>query len=801
MSDSIRYAPGWPGIPPRWTSSAKSGVGTALNRNTNVWFTLSHGILNEIYYPRADSACTRDSGLIVTNGRDYFSEEKRDARNEVSYIARGVPAYRLVNTCNGDRYTIQKDIIADPRRDVILQRIRFTPNAGYPDTYHLYTLLAPHLGNQGSGNTAWVGDYKGVPMLFAQRDDIALALACSAPWSNRSVGFVGASDSWQDLKQHYQMTWFYDRAENGNVNLTGEIDLSGPDGSFVLALGLGQNPAEAGNRALSSLQDDYDELQKEYIQGWKDWQAALFDLSSDQVGQHSVYHVSASVLRIHESKRFPGSLIASLSIPWGFAKGDNDLGGYHLIWPRDLVESAGGLLAAGANEDAMRVLDYLESTQEAEGLWPQNMWSDGTPYWSGIQLDEAAFPILLVDLAQRKAGSNARDLARYWSMVRRAAGYLVRNGPVTQQDRWEEDPGFSPFTLAVEIAALLVAADLADANHEPDMAAYLRETADLWNENVERWTYVTGTDLAKQYGVEGYYVRIAPPEVADAASPAGGFVPIKNRPPGQSSLPAASIISPDALALVRFGLRAPGDPRILNTVKVIDALLRVETPRGPCWHRYNDDGYGEHEDGSPFDGTGVGRVWPLLTGERAHYELAAGNQKEAQRLMKALHAFSNKGGLIPEQIWDSPDIPEKELYFGQPSGSAMPLVWAHAEYIKLLRSLHDGQVFDMPPQTVQRYQKQASPSPYAVWRFNHRCRSLPLGKKLRLELLAPALVHWSSDGWKTPIDTYTQDVDVGIYVADLPTDTLPEGSTVSFTFYWTGTGRWEGTNYEVEVSK
>ncbi len=267
----------------------------------------------------------------------------------------------------------------------------------------------------------------------------------------------------------------------------------------------------------------------------------------------------------------------------------------------------------------------------------------------------------------------------------------------TQQDHWEEDPDYSPFTLAVEIVALLVAADLAEVNNEPGLAIFLRETADTWNSGIERWIYTGGGEIAKKVGVDGYYVRIAPPETADASSPSDGFVPIKNRPVGQSSLPASQIVSPDALALVRFGLRAPDDPRMLDTIRVTDALLRVETPFGPAWNRYNDDGYGEHEDGSPFDGTDVGRLWPLLTGERAHYELAAGNKQEADRLMQVMAAFANEGGMISEQIWDSRDIPERELFFGRPSGSAMPLVWAHAEYIKLLRSLRDGSVFDTPP--------------------------------------------------------------------------------------------------------
>jgi glucoamylase len=797
MDETATCAPGWPGISPRWTSSAKSGVGTAIGPASRVWFTLSHGILNEVYYPRVDRACTRDLGLIVTDGHDFFSEEKRHTRHQVKYLAEGVPAFHLTNTCEQGRYRIEKDIVADPRRDAVLQRTRLAPLQGALSDYHVYVLLAPHLANQGSGNTAWVGDYKGIPMLFAERDGNALALACSPLWLKRSVGFVGASDGWQDLSRHKLMTWAYERAENGNVALAGEVDLTGSE--FLLTLGFGVNAAEAGHRALASLMDGFESAQAEYIARWQAWQQTLLPMDGAKEGQHNLYRTSTAVLRTHESERFPGGIIASLSIPWGFAKGDDDLGGYHLAWPRDQVETAGGLLAAGAREDVHRVLHYLQVTQDADGHWPQNMWLDGTPYWSGIQMDETAFPILLVDMARRENAMEADDLTRLWPMVRRAASYLVCNGPVTQQDRWEEDPGYSPFTLAVEIAALLSAADLADVNGESAAATFLRETADTWNANIERWTYVTNTDLARQLGLEGYYVRIAPPEVAESASPVAGFVPIKNRPPGASSESATHLISPDALALVRFGLRAPDDPRIVNTVRAIDALLKVDTPNGPAWHRYNDDGYGEHEDGSAFDGTGRGRAWPLLTGERAHYELAAGRRKAAEGLLSALEAFSNEGGLIPEQVWDAPDLPERELYFGKPSGSAMPLVWAHAEYVKLRRSLTEKRVFDMPVQPVQRYLVEQTGSPFTVWRYNQRCRTLPAGKTLRLEVMSPARVHWSADGWQTTRDVQTRDTELGIHLADLPTEKLTKGATIVITFYWMQSDRWEGADYIVTV--
>src|SRR5437879_2109669 len=416
-----------------------------------------------------------------------------------------------------------------------------------------------------------------------------------------------------------------------------------------------------------------------------------------------------------------------------------------------------------------------------------------------MQMDETAFLSLLVDMLRREAKYALGDLQRWWKLVERAAKFIVRNGPVTQQDRWEEDAGYSPFTLAVEIAGLLAAGDLGDAVGEKEAATHLRETGDCWNDNIERWCYAKNSDLARQIGVEGYYVRIAPPQTDCAASPLDGYVPIKNRPPGQSSEAATHVISPDALALVRFGLRAPDDPRILNTIKVIDALLRVKLPQGPCWYRYNDDGYGEHADGSPFDGSGIGRPWPLLSGERAHYELAAGNTSAAQDLLRAVECSTNGSRLLPEQVWDSADIPERELFLGKPSGSACPLVWAHSEYIKLVRSIKDGKIFDQPLQTVQRYRVEQRKSVYWEWRFNNKCRIVSSGKELRIALMASATVHWSDDGWQTVHDRATRDTGLGIYVADIPTHRLDPGRTVVFTFFWHQAQHWEGVDFSVTI--
>ena len=284
------------------------------------------------------------------------------------------------------------------------------------DDYHLYALLAPHLGNHGGGNTAWLGDHRGVPMLFAEREQLRPGPGLFGPLGpGAPSGTSGLSDGWQDLSRHKQLTWEYDRAEDGNVALTGEVDLGACGGMFALAVGFGPDPAEAGHRALASLMDDLDDLQAEYVRGWQAWQATLAPLKPVGKGGRDLYRISTAVLQTHDAQSIPGAIIASLSTPWGESRGDEakerGTGGYHLVWPRDLVESAGGLLAAGAKPEALRVLRYLRATQMADGHWPQNMWASSAQFWAGIQLGETALPILLLDLLRRDGGLSNDDLA------------------------------------------------------------------------------------------------------------------------------------------------------------------------------------------------------------------------------------------------------------------------------------------------------------------------------------------------------------------------------------------------------
>lgn len=795
----VNRAPGQPGSPAIWAASRKDGAGAACNLANRVWFTLSEGIFTEIFYPRIDCACVRDMQLVVTDGESFFSEEKRNTNSSIHWMESGVPAFHVVNVEHEGRYRIEKFILNDPNRPVVLQKTRFVPQQGSISTFHIYALLAPHLANEGNKNTGWVGEYKGITMLMAEYNGVALALACSAPFLASSVGFVGVSDGWQDLSAHKKLTSSYNLAEKGNIALTGEIDLALSEGEFVLAIGFGRTAHEAAHHARASLIHGFDACWQQFRNEWQDWHETLMPLDTIEENRRNPYRISTTMLRCHESTDFPGSTVASLSIPWGYtAKGTPNTGGYHLVWPRDVFHASTALIAAGAYDDAVRVLEYLEATQEADGHWPKTMWLDGTAYQRGIELDEIAAPLILIEVARRERMLSEGQIMRLWPMVHKAAGYILRNGPATRQDRWEEQSGYSPYTLAVTIAGLLCAADILD-EFEPELALYLRQTADSWNASIEDWTYVTDTNLAREHSLAGYYMRIAPHEVQTGRPIKNAAIQLKYIEGGPKHIIASEQVSPDALALVRFGLRAPDDPRILNTLQIIDALLKTETPLGPCWHRFNGDGYGEKSDGSPFDQSGIGRLWPLLTGERAHYELAAGNYREARRLLAALERFGGRTGLLSEQIWDSQDIPAMNLFAGRATGSARPLVWAHSEHVKLLRSLRDQAIFDMPPQTVQRYLIDNTPSEYATWRLNMIRDTIPIGQTLRIETYEPVQVHWSSDNWLSVQDQKSCDTGLGIHITDLPTEHLSQDSRVAFTLFWTEKDRWEGKDFGVQI--
>ena len=799
-------APGAPGLAPTWSSSDKDAIGTS-HYSSRVWFTVGRGILNEVYWPHVDRPQVRDLGFIVADGAGFWSEVKRDAAHEVRHAEHGAPAITAVHRHPAYRLTLR--ICADDHADVVRieARLEDLRDGGGPGPAHpplrLYPLLAPHLGFTGLHGSAWAGAYKGRPMLFAQDGPWALALASDPSPLRQGVGYVGVSDGWQDFAANGRMRWEHPQAGPGNVAGMTELALDG--GAAQLALAFGARPEEAALEASAALASPFESAWQEYLGNWDAYLRTVVEppagLAPDE---RDLYLTSATVLRSHQDRTLPGATVASLSVPWGNTR--NDVGGYHLVWSRDLVESAGAFVALGAVATARRTLAYLVASQEPDGHWPQNQWVDGMPYWNGMQLDEAAYPILLAGALRtgaahmhgrpgphEEAFRNLVSEAALDGMIARAAGFIARTGPATGQDRWEETAGLTPSTLAPVVAALVVA-----AGHLPEpAAAYCLELADDWNASIEEWTYARGTRLAREHGVDGHFVRIASPDVL-AGAPISTPVALRNRPPEASMVPADEMVGTDFLALVRFGLRLPDDPRILSSLAVADALLRTDTPSGPVWRRYTGDGYGEHEDGRAYDGTGVGRGWPLLVGERGHYELDAG--RDAGPFLTAMRRMASGGGMLPEQVWDAAPIPGRRLEPGRPAGSAMPLAWAHAEYVKLVRSVALGHSIDRPEAAWRRYRGLVPTATRATWRFTAQRPSMPAGRLLRLEVTAPARVRYSTDGRRTWADIDARDTGLGVWVADIPgSDRLDPGGAVDFTVWWPGAGRWEGRDARVEV--
>lgn len=793
-SEKKKNAPGTPGLEPRWTSSIKSGIGKSINTASNITFTLGNGIINEVFYPREDVACVRDMEFLITDGKEFFSEEKRDSHHEIKWIEEGVPAYEINNSCHQNKYLLNKIVIADPIRNTLLQQVTLTNTSNnHLSELKLYVLLAPHLLNKGYENNAWKGKYKNVPMLFASRKDTVLAMVCSTGFIKSSVGYVGFSDGYTDVKKHFEMQWEYENASQGNVALSAEINCIS-NKPFVIAVGFGQSADEAGNNAWSSILDGFGLAKAKYVFEWQRWQRKLSNVKSDRNRLGRQFRKSAAILRIHESRNFPGGILASLSIPWGNTQGDDNSMGYHLVWPRDLALSSGGFMELNAKDDVLRILNYLMTTQQPDGSWSQNMYLEGIPHWKGIQMDQVAFPLLLVGAAYEKGYISEERCKRYWPVVKNALSFILQNGPYTMQDRWEEESGFTPFTMATQIAALLSGAFLAVKNKEEELAAFCIETSDYWNQKIEYWTYVTDTSLSKKTGVEGYYIRINPyDQKGDDIK--NKTIRLKNHTGSEGDILLGELVSVDALALVRFGLRDAHDPKILNTIKVIDATLKTDTPTGPCWHRYVKDGYGENAKGDPYSGTGIGRAWPLLTGERAHYEICAGNFDKAKMLLRTMETFANNS-LFPEQVWDTKAIPGEGLFPGRPTGSAMPLTWAHAEYLKLCSSIKHRRLADLPGFTRDRYIENNNQSNFEVWSTNRPIENMNIDKQLRIQLPHPALVHFTEDDWKTSKDLRTKDIGIGIHFVDI----IPANAhshEIKFTFYWPEESRWEQKDYTV----
>ncbi len=789
MNTTNGPAPGKPGIAPRWTSSAKDGIGTAYATSSKVWFTLSHGIVNELYFPHVDSPNTRDLEFLITDGETFCHEEKRDLDHHTECPEENALLYRLTNTERSGRYRIIKEVIGEPHSSVLLINTRLeVTDPTLSGKLRLFILLAPHLKGTGQNNSARWHHAGGRKLIHAYREDIHLVLGCNPDFTRRSVGYAGSSDGWQDLMDNFQMDWEFDRVDDGNIALLGEVDLS-KGLSFTVAVAFGFSAQSASTQLLQALATNFSQQREKYITQWQRTRMEI-DLSANTQDGASLARLSQCVLLAHEDKGFPGAFVASLSIPWGETKDDQDRGGYHLVWTRDMVQTSTALLACGETESPLRALIWLASIQGEDGGLPQNSSISGKPYWKGIQLDEVAVPILL---AWRLQGAGALREFNPWTLVSRASLYLIQHGPVTAQERWEENSGYSPSTLAAMIASLVCAAEFARQAKYEVATQFLLDYADWLAAHVDEWTVTTRGDLVP--GKPRHYIRITPADPdnpVEESNPDGADLNVAN---GGGIHPARNIVGGDFLQLVRLGVRDPNDPLIIDSLVVLDQTLKRDLPQGSCWRRYNFDGYGQKSDGSAFDGTGEGRSWPILTGERGHYELAAG--RDPLPLIGAMENFANAGGMLPEQLWDAKDLPDGKMIRGGPSGSAMPLCWAHAEYLSLVRSRKDGVCFDRPEPVYQRYVKSKTGSNIEMWTFAHQLQRIPKGKTLRIITALPARIHWTFDDWVTIHDIETRDTEVNCWFADLPSEKLGRDARIIFTFLWKE--NWEEKNFQVSI--
>jgi glucoamylase len=798
-------APGAPGSEPHWSYSAKDGVGTAYHTACRLWFTLSRGTVNELYCPTVDTPNTRDLQFLITDG-ETFCHDERDLRHQVEIPERGTLLYRMTNEEKSGRYRLVKELMTDPHTSVFLMQARLEiMDESLRGKLRLYAILTPHLGGQGAGNRAQRLDIGGRTLLHAEREDFHLVFGCDLGFRRRSVGYMGSSDGWQDLR-NFQMDWEYLQAGPGTVAVMGEVplDAAGGEGGhgaeFVLGVAFGDSSVSATAKLLQSFAVCFEHHREGYV---RQWQRAAVDPSDEKSlavhtgDEGSILRVSHRVLLAHEDKNFQGAMVASLSTPWGETKTDVDEGGYHLVWTRDLVQSASALLACGEVGTPLRALLWLTCIQKEDGSFPQNSWIDGRPYWEGIQVDEMAAPLLLGWRIWKQA-PEAFNRANFRPVLRRAGEYLMLAGPVTSQERWEENAGYSPSTIAMVVAALCAGSDLAATHGAPEIARFILEYADWMNSHIEDWCVTNRGELVP--GKPRHYVRITPADpLAPDPHPDPDTLEI-TLANGGGKHSARNIVGGDFLHLARLGLRAADDPLMRDSVEVYDATLQRDLPGGPSWRRYPFDGYGQKADGSAFDGVGVGRCWPILTGERGHYELAAG--RDPMPYIRAMEAFSNETGMLPEQVWDGEDIRDHHQLLGRPSGSAMPLCWTHAEYISLVRSRRDGRVFDRIESAFQRYVVEGKrDSAFEMWSFRHRTRRVPAGRTLRLIVEAAARVRWTTDGWAHIQDGETKDIGFGrLRYLDIPTHELAVRSRVEWTFFWLESNEWEDApNFAVEI--
>ncbi|PHZ85125.1 glucan 1,4-alpha-glucosidase [Paremcibacter congregatus] len=767
-----KVAPGAPGVPSVWAFAGKTGIGTSYEAYSGagyddqgvtgpvskVWFSVAQGILTETMFGMIHEAQIKDMQFLI-KGEGFLDTEKDDTISTIDYLYKndaGRPlslAYRIVNRDREGKYEIEKHIFTDPDGQTLYMKVIFRALAGEMTPY---LSLNPHMANTGSGDQAQAN----LDGLTAWEGDRHLTVKSSRSFVKASAGFVGRSDGVADLGDNGVMDWQYVTTGDapGNVALTAELDkVTSGEVTYDFTLGFGVTAAASESAATETLAKGYDAVLAAYngigeAVGWEDYLKSLSDLPQ-MVGATTdggkLLYTSALVLKAQEDKTHAGALIASLSNPWGeTASAEAAATGYKAVWPRDFYQCAMAFLALGDRETPLRAFNYLEKVQVSDktsgnkgatGWFLQKTHVNGDLEWVGVQLDQTAMPIML-GWKLHQAGILSDEKLRHWyqAMLKPAADFLVKGGevqvgwnkqlitpPKTQQERWEEQTGYSPSTTAAVIAGLVTAADIARlAGDEAGAVTYLA-AADDYEAKIEARMFTTKGTQETGAGNGRYYLRITANEDPND----DGVVSPNN---GRSAMAEQDILDGGFLELVRYGVRPADHAAILDTLPELDDQTRDDALRVkydfsfegvegtfPGWRRYGNDGYGEDaSDGRNYGKMSPGqrgRVWPFFTGERGHYELArAGRDKVTDEeiatlkntYVRGMELFANDGMMLPEQVWDGVGVNSPAGYVkGEGTNSATPLAWTHAEYVKLVRSLSDRKVWDHYSVVGARYGK------------------------------------------------------------------------------------------------
>lgn len=709
-----------------WLPANKTGFGTSYTTTSNVWFTLQNGRLSEVYYPRVDTPSVRNLDFIVTDGKTFVTRAQDASTSLTRLINLGHPGdhhelrpdtdsdsprsltYQIVNLDRGGRWRLTTTFVTDPARPTLLIDIEFTSLNGKP--YQLYAVYQPQLNNpRVAAPLDDSGETKGKALVaFDKNQQMVSALVAAPDFTETANGYLGTTDGATDLTQHCQLTTHNASAPNGTVVQTGRLPLTGAAQHLTLALGFASTESEALARAKASLADGFNSVAQKYADGWNKYLQSLRpappSLSSRQ--ERQLYTASAMVLAAIEDKTYRGAFIASPSIPWAFGTGlINPSGPYHGVWPRDQYEIATALIADGDLDAANRALDYILNVQQtADGSCSQNTMVDGTPIFHSLQLDEVSDPIILAyQLGRKDAGTWSKHIKPAAEFILNYAPLAGYPAPYTLQERWEEQSGYSPACIASEIAALVCAADIAQANGDAGSAKRCLATADSWRSQIEKWTVTKNGP----YSSSPYYLRLT----KDGRPDSGTTYQLGNGGPG--AIDQRKVVDPSFLELVRLGIKPASDPVIISSLKVVDTQLSVTTSAGKFWHRYTSDGYGETASGAPWastppdSGTTHGRLWPLLAGERGEYEIAALNLSAAQTNLLAMANTANEGDLLSEQVWgNQPPSGQPGFAPGTGTTGATPLAWAHAQFIRLAFDLAADRLLEQPSIVAERYLRQ-----------------------------------------------------------------------------------------------